>query len=316
MYWEDILKDEKDRMGYDFFAGDHLKNDEIPVASLSVKGKTSDGAELKIDSEMMTGPPPGFKQKQKYDFNMATEFKAGSFTWLAAPSDGYTVEYEIQPEDSNKDGKELDVTLAANCNPKGESQDYNASVKLGGHGTDKVKSWSSLDLRVTSGMDFGAGLSENVVIKEGDKQFDIGIKGEFDMSKGLHDVYGAFVASGFTWGKFWLRNNFTGNILGLGASAKRGKQDISWEAIYDYNQKAKQGLLGFPLFLRLGIQTPIGTDGVLTQNLTLGKQYWAGCNFEIAANNQTKFNFMSLCDLKSLFGKPSTKFGCSVEYSL
>lgn len=59
------------------------------------------------------------------------------------------------------------------------------------------------------------------------------------MSKGLHSVYGAFVASGFSWGNIWMRNNFTGNILGLGSSFKHGKYDFSGEALYDYNQKSK-----------------------------------------------------------------------------
>lgn len=118
---------------------------------------------------MVTGPPPGYRQKQRYDFNLATEMKAGSYTWLASPSDGFTVEYSVKPEASNKDGKEVEIVLGANCNPKEGSQDYNANVRMGGFGNDKAQSWSSLDFRANSDMDFGAGFSENIVYKHDGK---------------------------------------------------------------------------------------------------------------------------------------------------
>lgn len=73
---------------------------------------------MNIDGEMKSGPPPGYRQKQRYDFNLATQMKAGSFSWVTDPSDGYTVEYNIKPEDANKDGKELEIVVGANCNPK------------------------------------------------------------------------------------------------------------------------------------------------------------------------------------------------------
>jgi len=95
------------------------------------------------------------------------------------------------------------------------------------------------------------------------------------MSQGLHDVYGSFVASGFSWGRLWLRNSFSDKIFGLGSSFKHEKSDVSCEALYDYNQKSKAGLMGLPVFLRLGHSTPFGPNGVLKQTYSFGgKQWW------------------------------------------
>ena len=197
--------------------------------------------------------------------------KAGSFTWASNPSDGYNVEYNIKPKDANKDGKELEIVVGANCNPKEETQDYSTDINFGGSGNDQAKSYSTLSLRVNSDMDAGGAFSEVVSVKNDDKLYNLGVKGEFDLSKGLHDVFGVFTASGFSWGSLWLRNNFSSQIFGFGSSMKKGKNDYSCEALYDYNQKSKQGLGGLPVFLRLGVVTPIGKDCVLNQNMRLGK---------------------------------------------
>jgi hypothetical protein len=91
MYWDEVLEDESDKMGYDFFAGDQWRNEEIPIVGFTVKGKTTDDVELNIDGSMKSGPPPGYRQKQRYDFNMAAEMKAGAYTLVADPSEGYKI---------------------------------------------------------------------------------------------------------------------------------------------------------------------------------------------------------------------------------
>tara|TARA_B110001450_G_C17579753_1_gene464415 strand:- start:583 stop:906 length:324 start_codon:yes stop_codon:yes gene_type:complete len=107
---------------------------------------------------MKSGPPPGYRQKQRYDFNLATEFKAGAYKWSVDPSEGYKVEKSIKPEDFNKEDKSLEVVIIGSSDPVKESKDCSVDVVIGGYGNDQAKSYSILKFNCNSDMDAGVGL--------------------------------------------------------------------------------------------------------------------------------------------------------------
>lgn len=167
-------------------------------------------------------------------------------------------------------------------------------------------------------MDAGVGLSENISVKNDGMLYKFGVKGDYDLSKGLHDIYGVFEASGFSWGKLWMRNNFSQNIFGLGKTFKLDKNDFSCEAMYDYNEKSKPGLIGFPAFFRLGHQRQLNSDMLQKNQVNLGSQWWLSSQTEMTADKNTKVSILATMNLMSWFklGKPTAKFGANIEYTL
>jgi hypothetical protein len=65
------------------------------------------------------------------------------------------------------------------------------------------------------------------------------------------DMYGAFMATGFSFGNVWMRANCLEKVIALGATLKEDKHQLSVEALYDLKGKNK-GFANIPLFFRLG----------------------------------------------------------------
>jgi hypothetical protein len=83
-----------------------------------------------------------------------------------------------------------------------------------------VKSWSEVSL----GSELG--LSQNISIKNDDKTYHLGFKTGFNTSEGIFGLncFAAFVASGFSWGKFWMRGNLLSRMFAVGSTVNFDKQ--------------------------------------------------------------------------------------------
>lgn len=59
-YFEDILDEDKKRMGYDFY-GDQFKDRDFPLTSLKFRGKLQDGTKMNQKFQMKSGKPAGYR---------------------------------------------------------------------------------------------------------------------------------------------------------------------------------------------------------------------------------------------------------------
>ena len=136
--------------------------------------------------------------------------KIGRFT-IKDPFKRGSVKFEYKPEKGD-DGKEQEYSLRGNCDLTEFMRERNmfscsANVKYGGYGTKKIQSWQRMGGSLAAG-GWNTWCSENIVVKHNDKVFNLLLTSNYS-KYGYSDAYTAFVASGFKWGKFWLRGKLT-----------------------------------------------------------------------------------------------------------
>ena len=114
---------------------------------------------------------------------------------------------------------------------------------------------------------------------------------------GLNSCFAAFVASGFSWGKFWMRGNILSNMFAVGSTVNFDKQQISSEAAYDLSGKEK-GVGGLPLFVRLGHQIKWQNDFVYTSRVNLGRNWVMSNVVEIPVDSNLKIQYHDYMNFK------------------
>lgn len=233
------------------------KMESIKLLSLKCKAAPTKETNLSQAWEMVKG-----KSEGSMDFKTKNEFKrvAGEHEIKATfTNKDFTVEWNWEPSDLNKEGMNGNLEVEAKCTPAKNDWEAKAEFKVGGFSMGPLTPWSEFQFNTNKGGDHLLTYSQNLVYEN---DFHCAWKTEYDMTKSaLANAYGYFAwrQDANTW--WWFRSNCLNKFVGLGSTHSVWSNPMTCELQYDVNKK-KEGLFGQPLFWRWGYKYKLNNIGL------------------------------------------------------
>lgn len=196
----------------DYDHEDVEKMESIKMLSVKCKAAPTKQTNLSQAWEMVKG-----KKEGDLDFKTKTEFKRveGEHEIKTTFSNkDFTVEWNWEPSDLNKEGMNGNVEIEAKCIPAKNDWEAKGEFKVGGFSMGPLSPWSEFEFSTNKAGEHNFTYSQNVVYE---KDVNVAWKTQFDLKKSsMSACYGwiAWRQDAANW--WWFRSNCLNRFVGLG----------------------------------------------------------------------------------------------------